>query len=199
MKDLLLASNNEHKFEEFNFALSPLGYKLHSLKEFPLFKEPDENGNSYKENALIKAKSAFLHTKMPVLADDSGIEIRALGDHFPGIHSNRYAKALGASYDISNAKILELLKNEENRNASFHCVICLFTSLEEPPLFFEGIAMGTILKAPLGKNGFGYDPIFFSSEAKISFGAASKEIKNHFSHRAKAINQLLSYLEGLNT
>lgn len=194
-KDLLLATGNEHKLEEFQAVLGPLGYHVHSLKEFPAYVEPLENGKTYRENAFIKARSAASLSSFPVLADDSGIEILALGPHFPGVSSHRYARSLGATYAISNAAIIKLLEGNPERRACFHCCICLLPSKDAEPLYFEGLCPGRITEKPYGSEGFGYDPIFYSDEARICFGLASHQIKNRYSHRAKALLSLIAYLK----
>ena len=151
----------------------------------------EENGTTYAENALIKAKAVQKLTKMPIISDDSGLEITAL-NHEPGIHSARYAESLGG-HDNAIKEILKRLSDKEDRSAQFVCDIVLL-NVEEKPLVFEGIAKGTIAKEKMGEGGFGYDPIFISDETKECF-ALMKENKNTVSHRAKALNKLLTYLK----
>lgn len=188
--EIVLATNNKHKVDEYRKIFK--GYKVvfYSLSDLNLNVDVIENGKTYKENALKKARAVANIVNFPVLVDDSGIEIKALGNR-PGLKSARYAKEHGGSKE-TNKYVLNLLKNEEDREAIFKCCIALVANNKE--YIFEGVCPGYILKEVTGENGFGYDPIFFSSEANCPFGTASEEIKNTFSHRAKASLKLKTLL-----
>ena len=190
--EIILATNNKHKLKEVREILSPHHIIVYGLSDLSSQLPPvEENGTTYAENALIKAKAVQKLTKMPIISDDSGLEITAL-NHEPGIHSARYAESLGG-HDNAIKEILKRLSDKEDRSAQFVCDIVLL-NVEEKPLVFEGIAKGTIAKEKMGEGGFGYDPIFISDETKECF-ALMKENKNTVSHRAKALNKLLTYLK----
>lgn len=193
IKDLTLATHNPHKLQEFKDYLKPLGIQVHSEKEFNNGIEVEETGKTYEENALLKAKAILPYSPYPVLADDSGIEISALGEHFPGIFSARYLESLAPTSLEADRKILEKMKKETNRDAAFHCALVL---LEKDMVHsFEGICEGSILFEIRGEGGFGYDPIFHSKEGNVNFGECDEETKSRFSHRGKAIEKLLAYLK----
>jgi XTP/dITP diphosphohydrolase len=194
-KEILLASNNPHKLKEYREILTPLGYKVLSLDEAHLKEDPSETGKTYEENAYIKAEAAALRVDIPVIADDSGIEISALGEHFPGIHSARYAAEIGhGDYHQVHLEILRLLADKADRSASFYCTICLLEPGKKKPHFFRGSCPGVITREIKGDHGFGYDPIFHSTEGNYDFGTASEEEKNAVSHRAHALAKLVDYL-----
>lgn len=192
MFDLLIATNNDHKIHEYEEMLSVYGIKVHSPKEFGINDNPIEDGKTFKENSLIKAKSLQRFSKMPLIADDSGLCVTAL-DNFPGIYSARFAKECGGNIN-ANLEIIKRLKDKKDKSAHFSCVITLL-NVEETPVVLEGICEGSILDKPDGIGGFGYDPIFYSNEAKMSFGSAPEEIKNKYSHRSKAVKLLITYLK----
>ena len=195
MFDLLVASNNAHKIKEYQEMFSGYEVKVHSPKELGINVNPDENGTTYEENSLIKAKALAELTKMPVIADDSGLNVVAL-NNFPGIHSSRFADSWGGNA-VANLKLIEKLREFPDKSAFFTCVITLL-NVEDKPIVFKGICPGKILDKPEGEGGFGYDPIFYSNEAKQCFGTAGEEIKNKYSHRAKAMEQLIKYLSSKN-
>ena len=195
-KYIVLATSNAGKVKEFQDLLSPLGYKILSLKEAGIVSNPIEDGTTYRENSFIKAKDASDKTIYPVLADDSGIEIEEMGNK-PGIYTARYAKENGGFPAVFN-QILANLKGKANRKAAFHCCLCFIPGPGQEPLYFEGICPGEILFEAKGSNGFGYDPIFHSYEANEDFGTASEETKNKYSHRGKASKLLLDYLKSKN-
>lgn len=194
-KQIIIATHNKNKVREYKEILEPLGYEVFSDKDFNLEVEPIEDGLTYQDNAYIKAKALADKIDMPVISDDSGIEIEALGEHFPGIHSSRWAESISKDYREVDAHILSLLKGKENRKADYHCCICLLKGKNEEPLFFNGVCEGKILDQIGGFNGFGYDPIFEANEGHTRFGDVSDEVKNKISHRAKALKGLLAYLE----
>ena len=192
MFEILLSSNNNHKLEEYRKMLEPHGIKVYSLKEKNIIDDAEEDGDSYFANSLIKAKSVSRFTSMPIISDDSGLEVHSL-NNFPGIHTARFAKQCGGNA-YANFEIIKKLNDFENKDADFKCVITLLNVSDEP-IQFLGICPGKILEKPYGEHGFGYDPIFYSYEANVPFGLAEENIKNKYSHRAKAVEQLLKYLK----
>ena len=190
--EIILATNNKHKLKEVREILTPHKIIVYGLSDLASkLEDVEENGNTYAENALIKAKAVQKITTMPIISDDSGLEITALNNE-PGIHSARYAESLGG-HDNAIKEILKRLENVQDRSARFVCDIVLL-NVEDKPLIFEGIAEGTIAKEKMGEGGFGYDPIFISKETGECF-AVMKENKNTVSHRAKALKKLLTYLK----
>ena len=190
--EIILATNNQHKLKEVREILSPHKIVVYGLKDLNIKLPPvEENGSTYAENALIKAKAVQQFTTMPIISDDSGLEITALNNE-PGLHSARYAESLGG-HDNAIKEILKRLEGKKDRSARFVCDIVLL-NVEKEPRLFEGIAPGTIADQKMGEGGFGYDPIFISKETGECF-ALMKENKNTVSHRAKALNKLLTYLK----
>ena len=190
--EIILATNNKHKLQEVREILSPHKIVVYGLSDLNIkVPEVEENGSTYAENALIKAKAIQQVTTMPIIADDSGLEITSLNNE-PGLHSARYASSLGG-HDNAIKEILKRLEDKEDRSARFVCDIVLVNS-EKNPLIFEGVAKGKIAKEKMGEGGFGYDPIFISDETGECF-AMMKENKNTVSHRAKALKKLLTYLK----
>lgn len=191
--EIVLATNNAHKLKEVREILSPHKIVVYGLSDLNLKPEDVvENADNYYGNALIKARSVQKLTAMPIIADDSGLEIFAM-DNQPGLHSARFAQEHGG-HDKAIATILDFLKDKDNRNARFVCDIVLL-NMEKEPLLFEGIATGHIATEPYGKGGFGYDPVFVSDELGKTFAEASGEEKNKASHRGKALKKLLTYLK----
>jgi XTP/dITP diphosphohydrolase len=188
---LILATNNKGKLREYREILAPMGYVIYCPADLGIECDPEEEGTTYRENAYIKAKAMRELVPYPVLADDSGLEITALGG--PGIHTARFAKENGGFPKVFD-RVLEDLKGKEDRSARLVCCICLLEKKDSKPLYFEGICPGRILEKPVGENGFGYDPIFHADEPDMDFGTAPEEIKNRFSHRGKAIKRLRIYL-----
>ena len=190
--EIVLATNNKHKLQEVRAYLAPHKMVVYGLNDLNLRpEEVEENGKNYFENALLKAKAVAKLTDLPIIADDSGLEIEAL-DNEPGLHSARYAESLGGHANAIQ-EILKRLKDKDNRNARFVCDIVLVNDGDKP-LLFEGIAPGYIADAPIGENGFGYDPIFHSIEANKRFSILTQEEKSKVSHRGKALRKLLTYL-----
>ena len=190
--EMILATNNKHKLLEVREILSPYHIIVYGLGDLASkLVDVEENGKTYAENALIKAKAVQKLTTMPVIADDSGLEISALNNE-PGLHSARYASSLGG-HDSAIKEILKRLESAKDRSARFVCDIVLLNT-DKNPLIFEGIAEGTIAKEKMGEGGFGYDPIFISKETGKCF-ALMQEEKNTVSHRAKALMKMLTYLK----
>ena len=195
MTKVVLASNNQGKLTELQHTLSSLNLTLISQSDYD-FPEAIENGLSFIENALIKARHAAHHTGLPSLADDSGIEIDALKGE-PGIYSARYAGTNFSRHEndaANNRLVLEKLKDisEKDRTARFQCVIAFLRSADDPmPLICQGTWEGKILNKEAGDNGFGYDSIFYVPSHNCASAELSPEIKNTLSHRFQAIQELL--------
>ncbi|MBE6375334.1 MAG: RdgB/HAM1 family non-canonical purine NTP pyrophosphatase [Lentisphaeria bacterium] len=189
MAYIVAATGNQHKLAEYAQLLEGQNIELKSLNDYPGYTEPEENGTTFKENASIKALAACKYCDVPAFADDSGLEVEAL-DNRPGIHSSRYA----ATDTERIAKLLKELEGKENRRARFVCVIAIAANGEVIETF-EGEVKGTILSAPRGENGFGYDPIFQPDGFDRSFAELTQEEKNRISHRANAYAKALEFVE----
>ena len=188
MRPLVIATKNKGKVAEFKKLLG-LAFDCQLLDG----SIPDvvEDGSSYRENAVKKAAYYFKATGLPVLADDSGLEVDLLGGK-PGIYSARFGGAELSWNDRWNFLIRELAKFPTERwTARFRCVLCYFDG--EEPKYFEGLCEGLILPTAKGSKGFGYDPIFYSSELRLPFGEASAEDKDRVSHRALATAKFLAW------
>jgi len=188
-KRLVVATANSGKLREFRSLLAGLPYELTSLAELGL-ESPAETGASFLENATLKARHAATLSGFAAVADDSGIEVDALGGA-PGIHSARYA---GCSADdlSNNAKLMSALKGVpyERRRARFRCALVLIEAADAPPLEAEAAWEGFILDAPRGSGGFGYDPYFWLPELDKTAAELAPEEKNRLSHRGKALRAL---------
>ena len=190
--EIILATNNRHTLQEVREILCPHGITVYGLFDLNLKpKDMEETAPDYYGNALIKAKAVAELATMPIIADDSGLEVVAM-DNKPGIHSARYAEECGG-HDKAIQTILQFLSDKQDRSARFVCDIVLL-NMEDKPLLFEGIANGKIATEVHGEGGFGYDPIFFSKELGKTFAEASEDEKNKASHRGKALKKLLTYL-----
>ncbi len=190
MKDIMIATSNKGKVREYKSLLEPLGYIVHDLSELDPI-EIDENGSTFQENALIKAKSIKDKCNMIVIADDSGLEIDALNKE-PGIHSARYLE--GHDYSYKNKVLLERMKGKTDRSARFVCAIALCD--ETGDHLFTGVMEGKINDQAAGDNGFGYDPIFLVEQFGKTSAQLTMEQKNSVSHRGIATRELLAYLKG---
>ncbi len=188
---IVIASGNEGKIREFRMMLEGHGYHVLSLKDLPDPAEPEETGATFQENAILKAKAVTDRYGLEAIADDSGICIAAL-DEEPGIHSARW---LGhdTPYSIKNQKILEMLKDAEDRTCHYACAIAWTSPHREPVVFFD-TWYGVIADEPKGDNGFGYDPIFYLPEYGMTSGEMAREEKNRLSHRGKALRKLEAWL-----
>ena len=187
----VLASSNIHKADEIS-AMLPDRFQLvlqSSLKVPPA----DETGSTFIENALIKARHAAQLTGLPAIADDSGLCVDAL-DGAPGIHSARYAGPSAADAD-NVTKLLSAMSGEDSRRAKFYCVLVSLEHTNDPtPLLAEAIWEGEIAKAPRGRDGFGYDPVFYLPTLGRTAAELSMSDKNSISHRGQALNRLVSKL-----
>ena len=189
MTVIVAATANKHKFEEYSALLGGQDVELHSLLDYPGFTPGEETGKTFKENASQKALEACNYCDRPTFADDSGLEITAL-DNAPGIYSARYGK----DDNDRISRVLRELEGKSDRSARFVCVIAIAINGEVIETF-EGVMEGTIIDAPRGENGFGYDPIFFSDDLNKCLGVASSEEKNTISHRFRAIEGIRAKLK----
>jgi XTP/dITP diphosphohydrolase len=189
MKKLLIATFNSHKLNEFRHLLKDLDYEIVGLKDIGITQDVEEDQDSYKGNALLKAKHYGRLSNMLTLADDSGIEIAAL-NFLPGIYSARFL-GKATSYEDKNKIILSKVK--DNRDAEFVCAIALVNKDEEP-IVVEARVHGKIGNDIKGIKGFGYDPIFIPDGYTLSFAQMSEAEKNKVSHRAKAVELIKKFL-----
>lgn len=193
-KVMIIATGNVGKAKEFEALFAKKGYTIQTLKDFPELKDVEETGETFEENARLKAETIADQLNTIVLADDSGLKVDALGGQ-PGVYSARYA---GEEKDdaANNAKLLSELAElpEEERTAQFHCTLALAHPKKET-LVIEGEVEGLILAVPRGENGFGYDPLFYVPEQKKTMAELSSEKKNAISHRAVAIQKLSDGLD----
>ena len=192
MKTLLLSTTNKGKIREIKEFLKDLPLEIKDLEDVGFEGEIAETGSTFRENALQKARAVGDKTGFPVLAEDSGIEVDALGGK-PGIYSARYAP--GSDMD----RVLKLLGEMldvpiEKRGARYISVFALYDPKTGECRYFEGEAHGKIIYKPVGTGGFGYDPVFFSDDLGMTFAQASMAGKNKVSHRGRALQKLKTYL-----
>ncbi len=184
----VLASHNQKKLKELQQIIGELGMEIIPLPENA--PEPEENGATFAENALIKAKSAAAFTGLPALADDSGLCVDAL-DGAPGIYSARYCEGSDAD---RNALLLRNMTGKTNRSARFVCCIaCVWP--DGTSLTVDGACEGEIAESLSGAGGFGYDPLFYVPAYGCTFGELDGDVKNSISHRAKALQKLKESLK----
>lgn len=190
--DVVLASNNPGKIGEMRAMLEDHDVRVRPQSEFGV-PAIDETGTTFVENAIIKARHAASHARLPAIADDSGISVDALGGA-PGVRSARYA-APGASDEQNLQKLLADMQAvpTAQRSCRFVCVIAYLQRAHDPlPLIATGIWEGMLLEAPRGANGFGYDPIFYVRDHGCASAELDPAIKNRISHRGQALNALLA-------
>lgn len=196
MTEVVLATGNLHKAKEIRAILNGLGIKFLTLQDFPKMPDIIEDGKTFKENAVKKAKEIARLTGKTALADDSGIEVEAL-NNAPGIYSARFAGEK-ATNSANNKKLIGLLKDIPlaRRKARFVCVIAI---AEHGGRIYtaEGELKGIIALRPAGKKGFGYDPLFIVPRYKKTVAQLSSEVKNRISHRAKALKKAKEILKQL--
>lgn len=194
MRKLLLATNNPGKIEELRSMVLELPVEIRGLADFPRAEEVAETGTTFDENARLKASGYARQTGLISLADDSGLEVEALGGR-PGVLSARYGGE-GMSFENKMKKLLRELENANSlkRNAQFTCAIAI--SDQDGGILFEstGVCRGTIALSPMGSGGFGYDPIFVPDGFEQTFGELSDAIKQKISHRASAFSQIMPFL-----
>lgn len=187
MNKIVFATNNEHKLKEARDILANIGIEVISQHEAGAFCEPEENGSTFAENAMIKAKAVYDEVKIPVIADDSGLCVDSL-DGSPGVYSARYAPK-GQECD----KLLDEMKNipEEKRTAHFQCVIAYTDG--DTSFTVDGRLNGTIGFEKRGENGFGYDPVFMCGDRTLAEMTADE--KNSISHRGEALKEFVKKLK----
>lgn len=194
---IVLASSNAGKVREFNELLESSGIEVvpQSVYGVP---DIEETGLTFVENAILKARNAAQHTGLAAIADDSGLEVDAL-DGAPGIYSARYAGE-DASDESNLLKLIDALKDtpDAGRGARFQCLMVYMRHAADPtPRIVQGTWDGSILHAPRGTNGFGYDPVFHVPEQHCSSAELAPEVKNRLSHRGQALRQLISLLRNV--
>lgn len=192
MRQLIIATKNRGKLEEIKSLLLGLDLDVLSLLDYENIPDIPETGNTFEENAFIKAKAVFDITGIPTVADDSGLLVDHIGGA-PGVYSARFAGP--EADDRKNCdKLLEMMKTAEpeKRTARFKCVILLYNGLDK--WLFDGICEGTIINELKGTGGFGYDPLFQPNGYDKTFAELGSEIKNEISHRGKAMAKLKDFL-----
>lgn len=192
---VVIASDNSDKIRELTPLLKECNVNAIPQAEFG-FKNPDETGLSFIENAILKARHCSKQTQLPSIADDSGLCVDVLGGA-PGVYSARFA-GVGASYQDNIEKLLAAIPTvqDEDRTAFFYCAIAYIRHANDPtPLIAQGFWYGKILFVQQGSEGFGYDPIFYIPELKCTAAQLSREEKNRISHRAQAIEKLSKKLK----
>jgi len=192
MKEILIATKNEHKVIEMKRMLEPLGYKVLTLYDYDELPEIIEDGDTFKKNALKKAMTLSKYLNKDVIADDSGLEVFALNND-PGVYSARYAGE-SVTYEDNNKLLLENMKGIADRKARFVTTICLYR-LNAEPIYFEDYLYGSIAYDYKGENGFGYDPIFIVENTTRHLAEFSLSEKNVISHRGKCVQKLINYLK----
>ncbi|HNR40899.1 MAG TPA: non-canonical purine NTP diphosphatase [Bacteroidales bacterium] len=190
--DIVFATNNRHKLTEINNLIGK-SFCLLSLADINLDNDIPENNPTIEENALFKAWYVYRATGRNVFADDTGLEVDALGGE-PGVHSARFAGE-NKNSDANIDKLLALLGDHKNRRARFRTIIALIFNGAE--YLFEGIAEGTIIKSRRGRDGFGYDPVFIPDGYDVTFAEMTLQEKNKISHRAIAFEKLRVFLNGI--
>ena len=192
MKKLVFASNNKGKIKEVSDMLAPLGYEIICLKDVGFFDEIIEDGSTFFENSLIKAKTVYDFCHLPTIADDSGLMVDALGGA-PGVYSARYSGEF-ATDESNKALLLTKMKGVADRRAKF---VTVFTYVDENGNVYqtEGQTSGVIAEQEIGSGGFGYDSLFISDDLNLSFGLATEEQKNSVSHRSRALKKMLEILD----
>jgi len=189
MPTILLATHNAGKLREFRALLASSGWEVLGLADLSIAKQVDENASSFAENARLKAISYSLETNLPVLADDSGLEVFAL-DGRPGVESARYAGAEASDADRIRKLLSELEHARCLRSARFFCALAM-AQLGSLILEATGECLGEIAAAPRGNHGFGYDPVFSVPELGKTFAELDEAEKNRLSHRSRAVESLL--------
>ncbi len=192
-KKIFIASKNKGKILEIRTIINHLGFEVFSLLDTPDIDDIPETGNTFEENAFIKAKSVYDIVKIPVLADDSGLEVDLLNGA-PGVYSARFS-----GEDANDKKNNELLLNKlgdavfKDRTARFKCVLVYYDGVNKRT--FEGTCEGNIITYEKGNNGFGYDPLFIPIGFAQTFGELDHEVKNKISHRSKALQSFIKFIE----
>ncbi len=191
--EVVAATNNSEKAREFDEILKDLGFRVLTMKDLGIEIEIPETGKTFAENAMIKAKAVSQRCNLPVLSDDSGLCVNALGGA-PGLYSARFAGE-GATDTELRAKLLKAMEGEEDRSAFFiSSVVMLFP--DGKSIEAEGRVFGDITYSEKGSGGFGYDAVFFSSEIGKTFAEATPSEKDAVSHRGRALRELCNKIKG---
>ena len=193
IKELIIATHNNDKKTEMQYALKDLEVKILSLDSFPEIGEIEESGSTLLENSFIKAKEVYWKTGIPTLADDTGLEVEFLNGA-PGVYSARYA-GKNVTYEDNVKKLLSELSGVEKklRVAQFRTVISFFSAKKE--LWVDGRIEGIITEKPIGEKGFGYDSVFFVPDRDLTFAQMGREEKNKISHRGLALKKMVKLLK----
>ncbi|MDO4179131.1 MAG: RdgB/HAM1 family non-canonical purine NTP pyrophosphatase [Phascolarctobacterium sp.] len=190
LKEIVIATKNQGKLQEFKELMKDLPIDIKCLADFPEIQEPVENGRTFAANARLKAMYYSSKLGKPCIADDSGLEVQAL-EGAPGVRSARYAGEKAT--DKENVDLLLYnMKFQVKRVCRFRCALCVVDENAKLLHEVDGICEGMLLHEPLGDQGFGYDPIFWSTELHKGMGEASMQEKNKISHRGKAIRKLVA-------
>ena len=196
MREIVVATKNLGKVKELRGLLADLPLQLKSMNEFTNVVEAEETGANFAENAVIKAQSYALQTGLWSLADDSGLEVEALGNA-PGVFSARYAGENASDRERIIKLLRELSETEDQKRlARFVCAMAISDEKGEIKFLTEGVCKGKIALNPIGTNGFGYDPIFVPDGLEQTFGELPDEIKQKISHRAQAAENIITFLRG---
>ncbi len=195
---IVFATNNQHKLQEIREILGDQ-FEILSLADIGCHEDIPETGNTLEANAHQKAEYVFDHYHIDCFADDTGLEVDALGGA-PGVHSARYAEGTDHNSEANMAKLLRKLGDNDNRKARFRTVISLIQMEGGNPVCsreyqFEGVVEGRIDREKHGSEGFGYDPVFIPEGYDKSFAELGEEIKNQISHRARAVKKLAEWLK----
>lgn len=191
MKEIMIATSNAHKVEEFREMLEPLGFQVRSLLDLNEQIEIEETGTTFAENAMIKAESVHARLGIPVISDDSGLEVDAM-DKAPGVYSARFL-GYDTAYEVKNQFIMDQVKGK-TRSARYVCAIA-YVEKDGTAHVFTGVVEGEIADHARGDKGFGYDPIFYYPPYAATLAEVSEEQKNAISHRGRALAQLIAYME----
>lgn len=193
-KKIVFATNNAHKLEEIRQMLAGTGIDILSLADIGCHDDIPETAPTIEGNALQKARYIYDKYGMSCFADDTGLEVRALGGA-PGVYSARYAGGPGHDSEANMAKLLAELRPFTDRKARFRTAICLILANASQPVTFEGTVNGEITAERHGTEGFGYDPVFRPDGYADTFAQLGPEVKNKISHRALAVRKLVEYLK----
>lgn len=193
IKELVIATHNNDKKIEMQYALKDIEVKILSLDSFPEIGEIEESGSTLLENSFIKSKEVYRKTGIPTLADDTGLEVEFLNGA-PGVYSARYA-GKNVTYEDNVKKLLSELSGLEKklRSAQFRTVISFFSAKKE--LWVDGCIEGIITEKPIGEKGFGYDSVFFVPGRDLTFAQMGREEKNKISHRGLALKKMVKLLK----
>ncbi len=192
--NIIVATKNKNKVREISKMFSPLGFKVMSQEDAGIDVDVEETGDTFAKNALIKARAVAMLCDDCVLADDSGLCVEAL-DGRPGVYSARYAGP-GATDEEKIEKLLNEMKDKTNRKAKFVTNIA-FIFPDGKEIVTQGEVSGKIVREPVGNNGFGYDPVFYSTELEKTFAQAEMDEKNAISHRGRALSALYDELKDM--